>query len=805
MTYIDKKKIEENKNHYSSSDREFAFLLGGIGTGSISIGSRGELKDFEIFNHPNKNQLYPFNFFSLYSRFEGEEPEFRILESRHLMPYARPNGYVSFEVAGVPRFEDARLTGYGPFVEVELLDKSLPLDVKMVAFSPLIPTNPDDSGIPAISIKYVVKNVSGKKCEVSVCQTQSNLTSQDGFDLFNNMIIPDTQHNEFFEDGELHGILFSSSAPKGSTRYGTMAIATNDSSYSAKPEWLVGGWCDGIHDFVDEFRKDGTLSLKSRPSEDKEASLEFVSPLRTGSLAVKHVLEPNEEREFNFIISWCFPNRLKSWEGHICPARDPKGETIPNYYSIKHPDALSAMRYLYHNFDYLHEASLAYVESLFSSSLSKEVIDAVNGTMTVLRSTTCFRVGEEGKFLCWEGSFEKRGSCEGNCTHVWNYAQTLAYLYPSLAADMDRTNFLIETDDKGNMAFRTMQVLGDEKWKMIPAADGQFGAIVRLYRDWKITGDGALLADCYPHMKKALDFAFDYWDENGDCVLDGKQHNTYDIEFYGENSLVNSLFFAALRAGVEMATAMKDGEAASRWNAAFINGSALMDKKLFKNGYYVQKLKDVYNVKYQYGDGCLSDQILGQTLASIAGLGYILPAKHVHEAIENIYRNNYRKSLLNHENVQRVYALNDESGLLLCTWPNGTTRPRIPFIYADEVWTGIEYQVATELIYEGFIEEGLEIVKGTRSRFSGKNRNPYNEMECGNHYARSLASYGVLLALSGQDLDYRKKVISFNETLSPMTFPFTTPKAFGIVHINGKKIDVEVLYGDVNDLTFVTK
>jgi uncharacterized protein (DUF608 family) len=129
----------------------------------------------------------------------------------------------------------------------------------------------------------------------------------------------------------------------------------------------------------------------------------------------------------------------------------------------------------------------------------------------------------------------------------------------------------------------------------------------------------------------------------------------------------------------------------------------------------VQLLDDVDAYRYQHGKGCLSDQLLGQLHARVLGLGDLLPSGHVRMALQAIHKYNFRKDFHDHANCQRTYVLNDESGLILCSWPMGG-RPRFPFVYSDEVWTGIEYHVAAHLIYEGLREEGpRDRESGTRS------------------------------------------------------------------------------------------
>jgi non-lysosomal glucosylceramidase len=306
------------------------------------------------------------------------------------------------------------------------------------------------------------------------------------------------------------------------------------------------------------------------------------------------------------------------------------------------------------------------------------------------------------------------------------------------------------------MRFRTNAVFDNEPHEFHAAVDGQLGTVVRLYREWRFSGDDAFLAELYPAAKRALDYAFTTWDSDGDLVLDSQQHNTYDIEFYGPNSLANSVFLAALRAGAAMAEQQGDDEAAARWSEAAELGAERTDALLYNGEYYVQRIEDVDAYRYQYGLGCLSDQLLGQTHAHLVGLGHVLPAEHVRSAIGAVFRHNFRRDFTDYASVQRTYALNDDEGLVLCTWPEGG-RPRIPFVYSDEVWSGIEYQVAANLIYEGLVEEGLTIVRAVRNRHDGVRRSPWNEAECGNHYARSLASWSVLIALTDAQWDARRR------------------------------------------------
>jgi uncharacterized protein (DUF608 family) len=612
-------------------------------------------------------------------------------------------------------------------------------------------------------------------------------------------------HNEFRRQDGLTGLFYTSpDVPADSVYAGSMAFTTTGENVTYKTQWLDNAWWDGAHDFWDDFTADGRL--EPNPDYGKLNIPIGKGMIKTGSLGSTATLAAGEEKTFQFVISWYFPNRIKRWEGNVCcPDMDTAPKTR-NYYATKFADAWDAGRYLSTNLPRLEADSRTFHQSLFNSTLPAHVIDALAANITVLRSPTCFRL-ENGSFCGWEGCFDAGGCCHGTCTHVWNYTQTVAFLFPDLERSMRRTEFGLETDAKGDMAFRSEQVFGRERWKHYPAADGQNGTIIRFYRDWKLSGDNGFLKELWPHVRDAINFAFDYWDSDKDCVLDSQQHNTYDIEFYGPNSLSNSMFFGALLAGIEMAKHMGDQASLAKWQDAFAKGSALMDKLLWGGEYYIQQIPDVNAYRYQYGIGCLSDQLLGQFLAHIAGLGYVLPKEHVKKAMKAIFKYNFRSDLSKHVNVQRVYALNDEAGLLLATWPKGG-RPRLPMVYSDEVWTGIEYQVAAGLIYEGLVDEGLSVVKAVRDRHDGYRRNPWSEFECGHHYARSMASWGLLPALSGFRYDMVKGEMSFAPAINADDFRcfWSTGKAWGVYtrkkDKKGKvKQDVQVLYGSLDGVT----
>jgi len=203
-------------------------------------------------------------------------------------------------------------------------------------------------------------------------------------------------------------------------------------------------------------------------------------------------------------------------------------------------------------------------------------------------------------------------------------------------------------------------------------------------------------------------------------------------------------------------------------------------------------------LKFQYGTGCLSDQVVGQLYSVIAGLGYILDPDHVRQALQSVFTYNWKPRLGDYPNPMRLYAANDEAGLLICTWPKGG-RPKVPMWYADECMNGFEYQVATHCIFEGLLEEGLAIVKGIRDRYDGYRRNPWDEFECGHHYARSMASYGLLVALSGFVFDKSQGMLGFRPRISPDNFSslWALDSAWGTYTQTSAGAEIACLFGEI--------
>jgi non-lysosomal glucosylceramidase len=545
-----------------------------------------------------------------------------------------------------------------------------------------------------------------------------------------------------------------------------------------------------------EFAKAGPLT--ERRYDQPRATAQMWQQPEHGTLARRVRVAPAERAQVRFAITWNYPLGAIYWFNRAQPgdseyAGDPP--TWRNYYATQWADSRASGAEAFRRWSELETATCAFRDSLFGSSHPPEIIDAVSSTLGVLRSATVIRL-EGGELWGWEGQHIGEGSCEGSCTHVWNYQQALAWLFPALERTLRETEFAHNQLPDGGLTFRQRLPLGSAFDVIGPCADGHFGATIKAYREWRNSGDNAWLARYWPNIKRSIEYAWsadnpNHWDPNKTGVLWGKQHHTLDMELFGPNSWLTSMYLAALKAAAEMAEAMGEKDFAAECAALAKKGGAYVDRVLFNGDYYAQKLdladrsilepferggkpgvlresfmqgywSDEYGqIKYQIGGGCLTDQILGQWHADLAGLGDLLSPERVASALTAIFRENFRPNLSDHFNPCRVYAYEDEAGLLVCSWPKGAEEPATPVPHSEEVWTGLEYMFASHLIARGLVDEGLTVVRAARARHDGSRRNPFNDIECGSYYARSLSSYALLNAFVGLTFDQRVGEIGF--------------------------------------------
>ena len=266
------------------------------------------------------------------------------------------------------------------------------------------------------------------------------------------------------------------------------------------------------------------------------------------------------------------------------------------------------------------------------------------------------------------------------------------------------------------------------------------------------------------------------------------------------SSFTSGLYLAALKAAATMATLLDDAAFAEECARRFDTGVVKLDEELWDGDWYIQKPDPEKSSDMQYGTGCHSDQLLGQWWAHTLDIGYVFPEPHVKTALRSISRYNFREHFFGFAQTPRVFASEHDSGVLICTWPKGG-KPEKPTLYSDEIWPGIEYPVASLMLREGMVEDAFKIVLAARGRYDGIQRNPWNEVECGDHYARAMASWGVYLALAGFEHHGPRGHLGFAPRLTPEHFraAFTTAEGWGTFQQdrddNGQREQIDVRWG----------
>lgn len=490
------------------------------------------------------------------------------------------------------------------------------------------------------------------------------------------------------------------------------------------------------------------------------------------------------------------------------------------WYATRFESLTALIRYWISNGEELKRKSALFRDTFYASTLPEEVMEAVAANLSILKSPTVLRQ-HDGKLWGWEGCREDSGCCPGSCTHVWNYAQSIPHLFPSMERSLRETEFIMNQDARGHQVFRANLPISKGIHNFHAAADGQLGGIMKLYRDWRISGDTEWMKNLYDQARKSLDYCIETWDPGRQGVLEEPHHNTYDIEFWGADGMCTSFYLGALAAMIRMSEALQ--KETELYRSLLEKGKEYLENQLFSGEYFIQQIrwnglraKNPLEVpaaryspeeftllqkegpKYQYGKGCLSDGVLGMWMASVCGLGEVVADGKVKSHLLSVYQYNLKKNLTDHVNPQRpLYANGSEGGLLLCSWPKGG-KLSLPFVYSNEVWTGIEYQVAAHLMMKGEVEKGLEVVRECRNRYDGSLRNPFDEIECGHWYARAMSSYSMLQALTGVRYDAVDQILYIDSKIGDFTTFLPTTTGFGNVGLEDGKPFLKVTMGNID-------
>jgi uncharacterized protein (DUF608 family) len=808
--------------------RRLAFPLGGMGAGMFCLEGTGAISHMsirhkpEVFNEPAMFAAISIKGLKNGAKvLEGPVPEWKLFGQK-----GAGNG-LGGATYGLPRFGQAEFTARFPFGTIRLQEDDLPLEVQLEGWSPFIPTDADQSSLPVAGLEYRFTN-----------KGQSPLESVFSYNSKNFVVQQDGKgHIGKFPNGFVLSQEGTTEKPHLRAEF---AIFTDQAGTTVDHCWFRGGWWDPLTMVWNTIREG---EVKSNEPVEKDAP-DASAP--GASLFVPFTLQPGEVKTIRVMMAWYVPESdLQAGEkdsgaqpacapGSGCCAtpadlglnenyKQYPAATYKPWYSSRFKGIAEVARYWQEQYNELRKKSALFRDAFYASTLPPEAMEAIAANLTILKSPTVMRQ-YDGRLWSWEGCGDEWGCCHGNCTHVWNYAQAIPHLFPSLERSLRHTEYCENQNAEGHQGFRANLPISPVKHDFHAAADGQLGGIMKVYREWRISGDNDWLKKMFPMVKKSMDYCIRTWDPRHIGVLEEPHHNTYDIEFWGPDGMCTSFYLGALNAITEMGKFLKQDVATYR--KLYARGKKYTETNLYDGEYFIQdiqyrglKAPDPLNVsiksfhgdyseeaqallqkegpKYQYGKGCLSDGVLGGWIARACGLGDPLDAQKTTSHLMAVHTYNLKKDLSDHANPQRpTYAMGKEGGLLLCSWPKGG-KLSLPFVYSDEVWTGIEYQVAAHLMLMGKVKEGLEIVRTCRDRYDGRFRNPFNEYECGHWYARAMSSYGIFQALTGLWFDAVDGTLYIDSKIGDFTSFLSTEKGFGTVSLRQGKPSLNTVYGSI--------
>lgn len=799
-----------NESYKGPYLEHIAFPIGGLGSGMFCFEGTGAISHMSLHHVPDLFHE-PCTFAAICVK--GVENGAKVLEINvpTWKKYGRRDGGmgVGGTTWGLPRFEEGAFTSRFPFAELQLRDKDIPLDVKITAWNPFIPNDEDNSGLPVAGFEYSFTNTSGKPIEAVFSFNTRN------FMYKTNKALSSVQTMK-------NGFVLNQVAPENEPNLeGRFAIYTDDDNAVVDYCWFRGGWFDPLT--MAWNRVASGEMVANAPGDGAPGATLFV-PVN---------LKPGETKTVKLQMAWYVPHSFHNIGPNAKNAVDSgtyfKPEMLGDipakyepWYSRRFADLEAVVDYWSANYNRLKESTTRFAKAFYDTTLPAEVVEAVAANLTILKSSTVMRQ-HDGRFWAWEGSGDSWGSCHGSCTHVWNYAQAVSHLFPRMERSLRETEFFIDQNAEGHQVFRANIPIRPVHHDFHSAADGQLGGIIKVYRDWRISGDNAWMRNLYPQLKQSMDYCIRTWDPREVGALEEPHHNTYDIEFWGPDGMCTSFYAGALNSIVRIGKFFK--EDVKRYEKLLAKCREYMETKLWNGEYFIQDIRwkdldaqdptkamafhSTYSAearevlekegpKYQYGRGCISDGIIGSWMSRAAGLDDAIDPAKVRSHLNSVYRYNLRHDLTDHANPQRPgYAMGKEGGLLLCSWPHGD-KPSLPFVYSDEVWTGIEYQVASHLIFEGEVEKGLDIVQTCRNRYNGLVRNPFNEYECGSWYARAMSSYSLIQALTGVRYDAVDKTLYIDSKLGDFRSFLSTASGYATVGLENGEPFVRVHDGSLD-------
>jgi uncharacterized protein (DUF608 family) len=734
--------------------------VGGINTGTVYLGGDGRLWLWDIFN----------------SQQEGIDPKSvdwgtelhvgKKVRSRDGSAYVQPardirpmeQGFAFKIQVGKQTYlkkmiaddwDEIVFEATYPMASIRYISKELPLEITANVYSPFIPLDEKSSGLPCTIYSFSIKNNSQMPVSVSILGWLENKVS------IRSAGSKDIRRNEVLAEGKLKTV-------QGSINLNGSLLQLQDPDFGTLGIASLGGDSKAITDL--QF----PITLASFAQQNEKFTEKTIDQQLIAAVRAVYQIKPGATIEAHFSIAWHFAN-LK-----LNQAIQDKGRYYANWFS----SASEVLTYVHQNFSSLSNTSKLWKNTWFDSSLPWWFLERTFSNISTLATTTAHRF-RSGRFYAWEGV----GCCEGTCTHVWQYAQAVGRIFPGIERDTrQRIDLGLSLQPDGMIWYRGEVV-------KTAAIDGQAGTILRIYREHQMSVDKKFLNKNWDKIKLATEWVIRQ-DKNQDGMEDTPIENTLDAVWDGEIAWLVGLCIAAVKAAGAMAAEMKDSEFEKICNEYVIKGSRNMEEKLFNGEYFIHRPDEIKGrEKLGSYNTCHIDQVYGQSWSHQVALGRIIDKEKTLKALQSLWKYNFTPDVgpyIKERTGGRPYALAGEGGLVMNTNPKNETRPYGDNItwqlgYFHECMSGFEHQVASHMMAEGMTDEAMVITRMIHDRYHAAKRNPFNEIECSDHYARAMASYGTFITACGFEYHGPNGHMAFNPKLNPEKFkaPFTSAAAWG--------------------------
>ncbi len=753
---------------YLKSRNELRFIgmpAGGLHSGTVYLGGDGRLWLWGIFNDERegiepKTVLWNDGVRDVKVRNRDGasyvEPAIaanrRVLDQGFLVQWTE-NGKTFRKELREEDWEEIAFEATYPKAAIHFREKGIPFAIDMQAGPIFIPLDEENSALPATVITVQFENTSDRPIELTLAGWLENGACKisakkgDGFRL-----------NQSIGGSNYAGVQGSFSGGNEETKsrrdYGTTGLLCLD----AKAR---------VHTAADPW---GHAAVMLRDQQKEESRTEAPGKL-VGSVAADRKIGPGEKAEIHFVITWHFDHPLAKLD------KLPETKT-GYYYGTRFKDAAAVGTYIAEKFEALNGHTQRWQQTYYDSTLPWWLLERSIINTGTLATANTYRFAN-GRFWGWEGV----NACEGTCTHVWQYAQAMGRLFPALERDLrERTDLGIAQQADGGIIFRA-------EYETRPAIDGQAGFLLRMYREHQMSANDQFLRRNWANTKKAALFLMAQ-DKNGDGMTDTPMENTLDAVWEGEIAWIVGLSIAAVKAAQMMALDMGDKNFAANCDAYVKKGCTNMSKELFNGEYFIHKPNAEHGrSKLGSYNTCHIDQVYGQGWAFQAGLGRLWDKEKTQMALRSLWKYNFAPDVgpyIKTHTGGRPYAMEGEAGLVMNTNPYNEPKPYGENVtwqlgYFHECMSGFEHQVASHMMAEGITDESLVLTRAIHDRYHAAKRNPYNEIECSDHYARAMASYGTLISACGFEYHGPKGSIRFAPQLSGADFkaPFTVAEGWG--------------------------